>query len=458
MTAPSSDPMSRQIKALSSEARKLGGWVGSDPGMNDPLVDTLNELTALRLVQHAWGECFAEAQDALTRATQLVAFHGAVGPFTPLDDATRFFTATTHVAWAQAGAGQEAASAQTLRALTAWREQVPHLELASSLLPRTASWFLLATARARLAAGEVGVANAAADAALLHARHPTVAPDQQPALLVDVLHHQADARWAAGWHEESISAGAAALTSAWQAAEPVLAAQARASKPWAIRVLRPLVILVALQAGRLATTGADDAAATLRADFLSRTRPVAQFLADLPPATMGSIQASQVSPEAVPPPGWIDSSSTRLPGWEPLSAEAALIPVAEASAPPEPEPAPDPVPEPAATPEPGDELVRDQPGPSVSPAMPPTAVDPVDEAESTYRAAVSAGDPAAAARAADHWVAAARTQAAADEATGGPALLSALEALAEATQDATGWWAARPHRREARALAKRLGR
>ncbi|MDN5572065.1 MAG: hypothetical protein L0G22_12575, partial [Propionibacteriaceae bacterium] len=121
MAQAAPDQHARRVKELSSQIRKMRGWIASDPSQAEPLVDALNELTALRLLTHQWLASFADAQDALAQAGKLVAFHGSVGPFTPLDDGARFLTATTHVAVAQAGGGQPAGAAQTVAALRAWR-------------------------------------------------------------------------------------------------------------------------------------------------------------------------------------------------------------------------------------------------------------------------------------------------------------------------------------------------
>ena len=74
----------RRFKQITSQVKKLRGWVGSDASVGESLVDALNEVTALRLLDHSYADAAADAQDALTRANALVAEHGAVSLIVPL--------------------------------------------------------------------------------------------------------------------------------------------------------------------------------------------------------------------------------------------------------------------------------------------------------------------------------------------------------------------------------------
>lgn len=152
-------------KQALSEVKKLRGWLSSDSSQHAPLVDALNELTALRLLAHAYPEAVEDAQDAMTQAHKLVMSHGAVGPYTPADDAGRFLTSMTHVAVTQVGLSQAEAAGQTAAAAYGWMAQLPLLDLAPEFAPRTAVWLLSAVAEGALAVGDLARARAYAQAA-----------------------------------------------------------------------------------------------------------------------------------------------------------------------------------------------------------------------------------------------------------------------------------------------------
>lgn len=199
----------RRLKEAASQVKKLRGWAGSDASVGEALVDALNELTALRLLGHAYAESAADAQDALTRANALVAEHGAVGPFTPVDDAVRFVTATAALARVQAGLGQPGAGAATAAAAQAWAGLLPHVDLAPYLTARTASWLLQVRARGALAARDLGPANAFADAAVLRVREGELSGVDAPAR-VDALLVAAATRTAAGLLQDAAAFAAEA--------------------------------------------------------------------------------------------------------------------------------------------------------------------------------------------------------------------------------------------------------
>ena len=213
----------RRFKQITSQVKKLRGWVGSDASVGESLVDALNEVTALRLLDHSYADAAADAQDALTRANALVAEHGAVGPFTPADDAVRFVTATAQLARLQAGLGQPGAAAATAGAAQAWMGLLPHLDVAPYLAPRTASWLLQARAVGALTAGDVAAANAFADAAVVRAREGgLVGRDAQ--VLVDAALLASRARTVAGLPQDAALLAREAMTAASSAlrqAEPV---------------------------------------------------------------------------------------------------------------------------------------------------------------------------------------------------------------------------------------------
>ena len=213
----------RRFKQATSQVKKLRGWVGSDASVGESLVDALNEVTALRLLDHSYADAAADAQDALTRANALVAEHGAVGPFTPADDAVRFVTATAQLARLQAGLRQPGAAAATAGAAQAWMGLLPHLDVAPYLAPSTASWLLQARAAGALTAGDVAAANAFADAAVVRAREGgLVGRDAQ--VLVDAALLASRARTVAGLPQDAALLAREAMTAASSAlrqAEPV---------------------------------------------------------------------------------------------------------------------------------------------------------------------------------------------------------------------------------------------
>ena len=78
--APSpTDQHARQLKELASQVKKLRGWVASDPGKAEPLVDALNELTALRLVAHRHLEAAGGHGDLFTPEAKSAVFEHAQG-------------------------------------------------------------------------------------------------------------------------------------------------------------------------------------------------------------------------------------------------------------------------------------------------------------------------------------------------------------------------------------------
>lgn len=431
MPAPAVDTSSKRVKDLSSQARKLRGWVSTDPGQNDPLVDVLNDLTAYRLLAHAWIECFTDAQEALTRASQLVADHGAVGPFTPADDATRFFTATTHVAWAQAGAGHSAGAGQALVALQAWRQQVAHLDLAKTLEARTVTWFHLASARVALSDGRLDDANAAADAAL--ARIHSADQETDDAVRVDALSTAAEARWAAGYPDEALALGTGAVATAWRDSEALFTPGARVTPAWVSRVLTALATVVSAQSHRLTLVGNLAAATAVSKTFVDRVTPHLRAFGDpareaLTLVTADHNDGAGHAHTAVPSP---------IPAWTPLSESDALLPS------PQPEIAPNPAP---ATPT----------APRGHPPEPTSA--PSDAFQQRYEAAKVSADHTEALAAATAWVEAARQATAHDELTGTPGLIAALRALGESRSQSGDWWGSRQPTKEAKALSKRFGR
>ncbi len=293
MAQPTTDQRGRLLKELASEVKKLRGWAASDESVAERLTDALNELTAQRLLAHQFVAAVEDAQDALTRANKLVAAHGAVGPFTPIDDGVRFFTATTHLAVTQAGAGHAALGGQMATALRGWVGLLPHVDLVPYVGARAATWLLMAQARAALASGDVGRANAFADAAAARAREGGLGSGEDASLLVDALSLAAEARWVAGVAHDAVALSREASDAAAAVAAPVLDGVGRVAGAWAERVLAPLVAARRDLADRLLASGDVEAGLGERralVDLLVRQAPrlgapakdaLARSLADL---------------------------------------------------------------------------------------------------------------------------------------------------------------------------------
>lgn len=268
MAQPTSDQRGRLLKELASEVKKLRGWAASDESVAERLTDALNELTAQRLLAHQFAPALEDAQDALTRANRLVAAHGAVGPFTPIDDGVRFFTATTHLAATHAGAGHPALGGQMAGALRGWVSLLPHVDLTPYIGARTATWLLIAQSRAALASGDVGAANAFAEAASTRAHEGGLGAGEDASLLVDALRLAADVRWIAGIPHDAIALTRRAVDAAADVAAPVLGASGRLADAWTERALLPLVAARRDLADRLLASGDADAGLRERRAFI----------------------------------------------------------------------------------------------------------------------------------------------------------------------------------------------
>src|SRR6478609_5426261 len=162
----SPDEYAQRGKTLASSARRVRGWVGSDPSRTAELADVLVELTAHRLLGHGYAAAAGDAQEAVRLAAQLLTANGPIGPYTAAADAARYLTAVVQLATIQVGAGVPEAAGRTIDSLQDMRQQLSELRLEEELKPQTAIWALSATARAVLAGGDAAQANAYADAAL----------------------------------------------------------------------------------------------------------------------------------------------------------------------------------------------------------------------------------------------------------------------------------------------------
>lgn len=253
------DPYAQQAKKLTSLVQRLRGWVGTDPSKAPELGDALNALTAHRLLGHQYAEAAADAQAAVVSAAKLLASHGPIGPYTPMPDAARYFTATVHLAAIQVGVGLPDAAGRTMDAALEWKRQLPKAGLDELLDPRTAVWALCAVARAALTEGALARANAYADAAW--ARLVEAGLVGTGLLELDVRRLVSDCRWAAGLDGDALAQLRLALAAHQDMAGP-LAQPAGLSPALLERLAEPVFGLHRDLADRLVATG--DVAAGLQ--------------------------------------------------------------------------------------------------------------------------------------------------------------------------------------------------
>ena len=163
------------------------------------------KLNMHRLLGHDYNAAAPDAQDALRRSAELLTATGPIGPYTSVDDAVRYLTALVHLAVTQAGLGLPESAGRTMSSVDDVLEQLRDLSLQERLDPLTAIWALSCSARGALASGEIGAANAYADAALARLAESGLRADPDSSYLaMDVDRLAADSRWAAGRPEESL--------------------------------------------------------------------------------------------------------------------------------------------------------------------------------------------------------------------------------------------------------------
>ena len=201
----SQDPYAQRSKQLTSAVQRLRGWVGSDPSRNAELADALVELNAYRLLGHEYGAAASDARDALRRSAELLTANGPIGPYTSVEDAVRYLTAVVHLAVTQVALGLAESAGRTIASMDDVQEQLSKLPVQEQLAPMTAIWALSCSARSRLASGDVGGANAYADAALARLAESGLRADTDSSYLaIDTDRLVSDCRWAAGRPQESL--------------------------------------------------------------------------------------------------------------------------------------------------------------------------------------------------------------------------------------------------------------
>ncbi|HET9647661.1 MAG TPA: hypothetical protein VFP34_05450 [Microlunatus sp.] len=273
------DLYAQRLKQLTSTVQRIRGWVGSDPSRSAELGDALVELTAHRLLGHAYGDAAPDAQESVVLSGKLVSAHGPIGPYTPVADAVRYFTAAVHLAAIQAGVGLHDAAGQTMRSTIEWQEQLRrHLTITEQLLPGTAAWALMAQARGALEAGDIEAANAAADAALDRSVEGglTELPDAYVAM--DVHRVVADVRWASGRIADALAHDELAREQYERVVDGRLATPARLSPALLARLSEPLFPLTRVVADRLIGGGEYDRGLFVRRGLIQTLRGLTKRL------------------------------------------------------------------------------------------------------------------------------------------------------------------------------------
>ena len=256
---PPQDPYAQQGKTLTSSVQRLRGWVGSDPSRAPELADALVELTAHRLLGHAYTAAAPDAQEAVRRAAQMLTANGPIGPYTSVSDAVRYIDAVVQLATVQAGMGLPDTAGRTIESLQDMQEQLRELRLDQQLKPRTAIWALSCSARAALASGDVASANAYADAVLARLAESGLRDDSDAAYLaIDADRLASDCRWAAGRAEDALSHLHRAKDRYEEVVDGRLQEPARLSPVLVERLAEPLFGLYRDMADRLAASGEVD--------------------------------------------------------------------------------------------------------------------------------------------------------------------------------------------------------
>lgn len=202
----------RHRRNLASAVKRLRVAATTDPAQVGELADTLVELVGSRLLAWSFTEAAADAPESVVLSARILAERGPIGPYASADDAVRYFTASVQLAAVQAGLGQFEAAGRTFDALDAWRSQLGRLPLVEHLSGETVVWALIARGRSLLP-GDVALANAYADAALLRLYAAGLDLKRGRAYLAMAAHLlAAEGRWAAGRTESALAQHRLALT------------------------------------------------------------------------------------------------------------------------------------------------------------------------------------------------------------------------------------------------------
>ncbi|MCW2810072.1 MAG: hypothetical protein JWP61_530, partial [Friedmanniella sp.] len=275
------DEYARRAKALTSAVQRLRGWIGSDPSRLPELVDALNLLTAHRLLGHAYAAAAPDAQDAVKRSAEVLRALGPIGPYTSAEDVVRCGTALVHLAAVQVAVRLPEAAGVTVESWEALRAQVAELPIDPRLEPVTVVWALSSSARTALAAGDVPLANAYADAALTRLAEAGLRADPDAAYLaLDTDRLASDTRWAGGRTEESLGFLHAAKDGYDRVVDGRLAEPGRHPAGLVERLTEPLFGLYRDLADRLLAVGETDLALVTRHDLVATLRGLAARVGD----------------------------------------------------------------------------------------------------------------------------------------------------------------------------------
>ncbi len=282
------DPYAQRGKTLASSVKRLQGWAGSDPSRNAELADALLELTAHRLLGHGYAAGVADAQDAVRRAADALGAKGPIGPYTSVDDAVRYLTAVIQLAAVQVGLGLPDAAGRTMDAVQDLHKQLRTHQLDAKVEPQTAIWALAARARAALASGDAGGANAYADAALARLNESGLRDDPDVGYLpLDVDRLLSDCRWAGGRLDEALGYLHGAKDRYDEAAVVRLREPGRLSPALLERLADPLFGLYRDMADRLAAHGDVDLGLVTRRALVDLLRDLAGRLGGRAPVQLG---------------------------------------------------------------------------------------------------------------------------------------------------------------------------
>lgn len=270
------DPYTQHAKALASAVQRLRGWIGTDASRAPELVDALNALVAHRLRGHAYAAAGTDAQEAVKRSADLLLAEGPIGPYTAPENAGRCGTALIQLAAVQAGLGLAAAAGHTIASWDDLRAQLGAAGIDTPLEPVTVVRALSCSARAALAAGDVGLANAYADATLRWRAGVTPPEDVGVDYVeLDVDQLASDCRWAAGLGQESLAFVQAARSTYDAIVGDRLAEPGRYPPALVERLAEPLFGLYRDLADRLAAVGERDLALAVRRTLVERLHGLA---------------------------------------------------------------------------------------------------------------------------------------------------------------------------------------
>lgn len=265
------DPYAQQAKALASAVLRLRGWIGTDASRAPELVDALNALVAHRLRGHAHVAAGTDAQEAVKRSADLLLAEGPIGPYTAVDNAGRCGSALIQLAAVQAGLGLAEPAGQTIASWDDLRAQLGAAGIDPPLEPVTVVRAVSCSARAALAAGDVGLANAYTDASLVWRARVTPSEDGGVDYVgLDVDRLASDCRWAAGLGQESLAFAQAARSTYDAVVGDRLAEPGRYPPALVERLAEPLFGLYRDLADRLAAVGERDLAIAVRRTLVER--------------------------------------------------------------------------------------------------------------------------------------------------------------------------------------------